>query len=223
MRLTDQTEMNTLTFALLFGSFVSLVHCTTLSDEISIEARRCPKGKVFTECLPCAGRINCANPNPTICPLVCIAGCTCAKGTILNEKTGKCVKNCSASVPVRPPVRRCPRGFVFSQCLSCGSRPLTCSDKKNNTFCPLVCVPGCDCPRGKVLDQTTGKCVKKCPKRCPIKGQVFKRCVTCPWNPFTCANPIHPCVKICLPGCECPNGQVLSQNGKSCVPLEQCI
>eukprot|EP00731_Ephydatia_muelleri_P031360 Em0022g874a len=218
--------MSILKPALLIGSFFlifSLVHCTPSSDEAATAAKRCPKGKVFTSCLPCAGTINCANPNPKVCPLVCIPGCTCAAGTILNEKTGKCVKNCTV------PVRSCPRGFVSTQCLSCGGRPLTCRDKANGGFCPLVCVPGCDCPKGKVLDQTTGQCVKKCratnatQTRCPIKGQVHKQCVECPGNPFTCANPSHPCTRICIPGCECPHGQVLDQKRNKCVRLEQCL
>ena len=116
----------------------------------------CPEGMVFfTKCLPCGGTINCANPNPIICPLVCKIGCACAEGTILNEETGQCVK--------------------------------------------------------------------KCPKNCPIKGQVYKRCVLCPRNPFTCDSPSHSCTKDCRPGCECPYGKVLDQKRNKCVPLDKCL
>ena len=189
------------------------------------------------ECIECGGTITCANPNPIVCPLICKIGCTCAEGTILDEKTGKCVETCppceffqtqlyrlplinayfnTNTVPIR-----CPIGFVFVRCLSCGNRPLTCDDHEL-TPCPRICLRGCDCPKGEVIDLTTGKCVSKKCQKCPFDGQVFKRCVDCPRNPFTCDSPIHGCTKNCRPGCECTNGEVLDLKGRSCVPLEEC-
>ena len=107
----------------------------------------------------------------------------------------------------------CPEGLVDQPCLSCGGRPLTCDDVLNGVQCPSVCEPGCECPSGTVLDQNTGRCVQDCSAPtdpiCPIQGQVFKQCVDCPEDPFTCANPPHGCIEICAPGCECPKGQVL--------------
>ncbi|KAL5505928.1 hypothetical protein EMCRGX_G007474 [Ephydatia muelleri] len=211
--------MSTLKLSLLIGLFgviVSLVHCAPSSDEISTAARRCPPGMVYSEeCIECGGTITCANPNPIICPLVCATGCTCAEGTILDEETGKCVETC----PLLP--IRCPNGFVFARCLSCGNRPLTCDDHEL-TLCSGICLPGCDCPEGQVLDLTAGKCVSKECQKCPFDGQVFKRCVNCPRNPFTCDSPFHPCTRDCLPGCECPFGEVLDLKGGRCVPLEEC-
>ena len=118
-------------------------------------------------------------------------------------------------------VPECSNGFLYRGCMSCGGRPRTCND----TFCPLVCVPGCDCPIGQVLNKATNRCVKSCSAvaGCPIKGQVFKTCVECYKNPFTCSSPSHGCYKICAPGCECPHGQVLDTNTNRCVPLRLCF
>ena len=119
--------------------------------------------------------------------------------------------------------QQCPNGFVQAQCLSCGNRPLTCADVLNNRACLFICTAGCDCPRGKVLDEKTGHCVENCSApSCPIRGQVFKECVECPGNPFTCANPNHLCSRICVQGCECPNGEVLDTRRRRCVPLQLC-
>ena len=123
--------------------------------------------------------------------------------------------------------RSCQKGLVFRPCLSCGRKPLTCEDVLNGVQCLSVCVPGCDCPRGTVLDQSTGRCVQDCSiptdPICPIQGQVFKQCVECPRSPFTCADPVHGCIEICAPGCECPHGQVLDEDAKRCVPLKLCL
>ena len=86
-----------------------------------------------------------------------------------------------------------------------------------------IIIPGCDCPKGKVLDQTTGKCVKECQNRCPIEGQVYKLCMDRPGDPATCANGFPLPIKECIHGCECPLGQVLNLTGERCVPPEQCL
>ena len=117
----------------------------------------------------------------------------------------------------------CPKGLRFTPCLSCGNRPLTCDDPPLSHDCASFCMPGCDCPVGKVLDQTTGECVSNECQRCPFEGQVVKSCVNCPWNPYTCDSHLHPCPLICLPGCECPDDEVLDLKGERCVPLEQCL
>ncbi|KAL5505913.1 hypothetical protein EMCRGX_G007458 [Ephydatia muelleri] len=215
--------MSTLKLSLLIGSLgviVSLVHCAPSSDEISTAARRCPPGMVYSkECIECGGTITCANPNPIICPAICKIGCTCAEGTIQDEETGQCVETC----PSTPSLPGCPYGLIFVECLSCGNRPLTCDDHEL-TPCPLICISGCDCPEGEVLDITTGKCVSKECQKCPFDGQVYKQCVSCPRNPFTCDSPFHSCTRDCLPGCECPFGEVLDLKGeRRCVPLEECI
>ena len=77
---------------------------------LSIMPAECPEGEVFSECKKCEE--TCAEPNP-ICPLTaaCIPGCECAKGTIRNEKTGKCVETCSPSGP------QFPRELHFQDCM----------------------------------------------------------------------------------------------------------
>lgn len=112
----------------------------------------CRKGEVFTQCQQCAGTVSCANPNPKICPLVCIPGCECAVGTIRNEKTGQCVTNCSASL------NGCPiQGQVRKQCVQCYGKPFTCNSPSHP--CPKICAAGCECPNGLVLDRKAKRCV----------------------------------------------------------------
>ena len=123
-------------------------------------------------------------------------------------------------------VHRCPKGLLYTRCLSCQNRPLTCMDKMHwpglcNVF--PFCISGCDCPKGKVLDQTTGKCVKECQNRCPIEGQVYKLCMDRPGDPATCANGFPLPIKECIHECECLLGQVLNLTGERCVPPEQCL
>ena len=60
----------------------------------------------------------------------------------------------------------CPvAGQVFSAC----ARPCrnTCDQLKSNVWCKAVCKPGCDCPKGQVIDKRINKCVRtrKCSTR----------------------------------------------------------
>ena len=55
---------------------------------------------------------------------------------------------------------------------------------------------------------------------CPIEGQVFTTCGSA--CPATCSNPNPICTKQCVARCECPQGTVLNEDIKACVPLEEC-
>ena len=54
---------------------------------------------------------------------------------------------------------------------------------------------------------------------CPVEGQVYKDCKGCP---STCDNPIVPCQPACVPGCGCPDGQVIDTEANKCVHPSQC-
>ena len=156
------------------------------------------------------------------CPVVCVPGCDCPGGTVLDQISGQCVEDCS-----KPTDPTCPiQGQVFKRCVDCPDDPFMCADP--NHGCIEFCKPGCECPQGQVLDWKTERCVpsEDCSKptdpTCPIQGQVFKQCVDCPDDPFTCARPPHGCIEICKPGCECPQGQVLDWKTERCVPSEDC-
>ena len=109
-------------------------------------------------------------------------------------------------------------GQVFKQCVNCPGNPFTCSSPHH--ACNKMCLAGCECPSGWLLDENVQKCVTTCTgspvPKCTILGQVYKECVNCPGNPFTCSSPQHPCNKMCLPGCECPYGWLLDQIANKC-------
>ena len=58
---------------------------------------------------------------------------------------------------------------------------------------------------------------------CPIEGQIRKECASPPSCHRTCnsTGPI-PCPRICINGCECPDGQVINENGTKCVTPNEC-
>ena len=110
---------------------------------------------------------------------------------------------------------------------SCGTAcPPTCSNP--NPICTKQCVPGCQCPRGTVLDEEQNRCVtkhhcSKTPKNstCDIEGQKFTSCGTA--CPPTCSNPDpRICTLQCVIGCQCPQGTVLDEEQNKCVTKDQC-
>ena len=61
----------------------------------------------------------------------------------------------------------CPyEGQVFMDCAPLC--PTTCSNKDVASRCPRVCVRGCGCPEGMVIDEEQRRCVM--PSQCPNKG-----------------------------------------------------
>ena len=172
-------------------------------------------GQVYKECVDCPGNpFTCSNPSHP-CNRMCLPGCECPSGLLLDEKAGKCVATCA-----NPVVPKCAiPGQVYKDCVDCPGNPFTCSNPSHP--CNRMCLPGCECPSGLLLDEKAGKCVATCAKpvvpKCAIPGQVYKDCVDCPGNPFTCSNPSHPCNRMCLPGCECPSGLLLDEKAGKCV------
>ena len=59
---------------------------------------------------------------------------------------------------------------------------------------------------------------------CPIKGQVRSECASHPSCHQTCTSTgPTPCPAICIVnGCECPNGTVIDEAKKECVPRREC-
>ena len=47
--------------------------------------------------------------------------------------------------------------------------PTTCSNMDVASPCPSVCVGGCGCPEGMVIDEEQRRCVM--PSQCPDKGK----------------------------------------------------
>ena len=61
----------------------------------------------------------------------------------------------------------CPyEGQVFMDCAPLC--PATCSNMSMASPCPRVCVEGCGCPEGMVIDEEQRRCVM--PSQCPNKG-----------------------------------------------------
>ena len=57
----------------------------------------------------------------------------------------------------------CPfKGQVYHECIGC---PPTCANYDQIVPCPLICLPGCACPTGTVLDEQSSTCVA--PEQCP--------------------------------------------------------
>ncbi|XP_019849765.1 PREDICTED: papilin-like [Amphimedon queenslandica] len=176
-------------------------------------------------CPPNVPLVNCfSDPCRTArCPLFpnarCIfdscGGCNAKFFVGRREVTNRC--NSHGSCPVD--------GQVFQECRSC---PATCSNPE--IACAAVCIPGCGCPDGKLIDEKNNICVDRedCSiegggtavgHSCPIAGQVFQRCRSCP---ATCSNPNRICTLECRPGCGCPPGHVIDEANKRCVPLDKC-
>ena len=67
--------------------------------------------------------------------------------------------------------------------------------------------------------RSTGALLQEATPQCSIPGQVYMKCGSA--CPPSCAVPQALCIiDICIPGCQCPTGTVLSEDG--CIPLEEC-
>ncbi|CAH1105971.1 unnamed protein product [Psylliodes chrysocephalus] len=102
----------------------------------------------------------------------CKPGCVCNPGFILDPEEGRrCI-----------PISQCPKIDLTSfkrdrdncmvnshplQCRSCCAPP-TCVTKviPNCQICPAICVPGCSCHPGFILDKPKGRCIRidQCPQ-----------------------------------------------------------
>ena len=63
--------------------------------------------------------------------------------------------------------------------------------------------------------------VTKTKHSCSVEGAVYSKCGG--GCPLTCGNPYIIClIQGCFPGCMCPDGQLIDEVKKRCVPQEQC-
>nr|XP_022910517.1 zonadhesin-like [Onthophagus taurus] len=119
----------------------------------------CPNNEYVNSCKnPCEA--TCRNPVDKICPIPqCIYGCSCKKGLVRDESSGKCIDQCYC--PKNPNTSKCEKGEEFS---TCGSlcEP-TCKNPQRT--CNSNCVKGCFCKRGYVRMFEDGGCVP--PGICP--------------------------------------------------------
>ncbi|KAJ1132150.1 hypothetical protein NDU88_010477 [Pleurodeles waltl] len=113
----------------------------------------------------------------------------------------------------------CGKNMEYSKCGS--SCPMTCDDVANLSgakMCAAMCVPGCFCKTGFVLND--GKCIPKSNCHCPQNAEY--RCLKCErtCEEVTGMGPPKACPKICILGCECKQGYALD-SGK-CIPQTKC-
>ncbi|XP_025015942.1 von Willebrand factor-like [Tetranychus urticae] len=133
----------------------------------------CPSPKIYNKG-GSARTPTCANPKPEVCTAVCVEGCFCPEGTLLNG-SGECVKNCSSSgsnssgsassasssassSSSSTSNPSCPNPKIYNKCGSACAP--TCAAPKPEA-CAQVCVEGCFCPEGTLLN-SSGECVKNC-------------------------------------------------------------
>nr|QZP43462.1 zonadhesin-like protein 1 [Pseudoips prasinana] len=201
------------------------------ASNICIPINQCPKpqcgvNEIYEECPDAlctpqyCSELGFPQPCPDIpdrCPGP--PGCVCANGYVRNKK-GRCI-----------PKANCPScGGDPNAVSGCGVCQKRCSNyNKGPIPCPRIClINACNCRKGFVLDDNTGKCVR--PEKCsPICGEdeVYSDCIQGGCEARNCSQlgrPI-PCVKIdskyCIKGCVCKEGTLRNDDG-ICVPEDQC-
>ena len=110
------------------------------------------------ECCP-----KCVPDNPDCSAVFCLQP-VCEGGEELVVPDGECCPRCQPVCTVK--------GQTFSSCASrcpriCNSPPV---------FCPAVCVEGCTCPSGQLIDTINNRCVSE--DKCPSRGKI---CMACCW------------------------------------------
>ena len=97
-------------------------------------------------------------------------------------------------------------------CPSCIPVPSNCS----NVITPTG--GRCNCPFCGGIHTYLVKCIIDSID-CPIEGQEYQQHVSCP---KTCDNPHLLCTTEDLPGCGCPNNQVIDETNNRCVHIDNC-
>ena len=120
--------------------------------------------------------------------------------------------------------------------------PTTCSNMGVASPCPSVCVKGCGCPDGMVINEEQRRCVM--PSQCPNKGMskfkpmklddlcyvnfVLSACplddqvITCSCHP-DCLRPYNnSCAAELCDVCACPPPTIADYITGKCVQPEQC-
>ncbi|CAF3556554.1 unnamed protein product [Adineta steineri] len=160
---------------------------------------QCTGGAVYSDCAPkCTQTCDqITTKNQTCYERNCIAGCSCPKGTYLDT-----------SNPNKP------------QCVSQGE--CTCYDPESNNYCV----------KNTVVTRACGNCT--CTNgQWDCESEDCETTITCPATQIYSTNALS-CPKTCdnmnswqncgvtFEGCTCPDGQVLSQDLKTCIPADTC-
>ncbi|XP_063923424.1 von Willebrand factor-like [Zophobas morio] len=114
----------------------------------------CKEHEQFTTCRHLCPEI-CNQTEIVYCILLCRgSGCNCAEGYV-RTKDGDCIPNTYCRL-------NCEKNAVYNACgTAC---PPTCTEPQKT--CGKQCVRGCFCKKNYVIDDNTGRCIKKvnCPK-----------------------------------------------------------
>ncbi|CAG5091378.1 Oidioi.mRNA.OKI2018_I69.PAR.g13019.t1.cds [Oikopleura dioica] len=196
-------------------------------------------GESEPACLPNSSYNECGTACPSVCGIpdadfcieVCVPGCFCDRGFILDEKDGVCISeddcNTNGTVTIPPLPEECPGDQVFqtSCCSTQGCSedfPVLCHSILPGGTCPRMCV----CPDDKLWDDKNQICVEEseCPKECPPGLEMKKACCsqqTCDNDPVLCLDlpPGGECPEMCT----CPDqSQTYDKESQTCVSRDEC-
>merc|ERR1712087_1047828 len=159
---------------------------------------------------------------PETCVEVCTEGCFCKKGYILSA-TGDCISEDLCKQEERGNCTFVKKNFEW---ITCGSKcPAVCG--KEPEMCAEVCIEGCFCKEGYILS-AAGKCISE--DQCKEVEEKEKACTakknyewsTCGSNcPAVCGQEPKICNLMCVEGCFCKEGYILSAAGE-CISEDQC-
>ncbi|CAL1266706.1 unnamed protein product [Larinioides sclopetarius] len=181
----------------------------------------CREDEVYLTCgSACPPTCSTLRRTDVACISLCVQGCFCRDGLVRNDQ-GECVE------PEECPQKKCPKNEEYSDCV------IPCNDCKTRGNCNfLVCNKGCDCREGYYRD-FNGRCIlsRQCPQILPTPpvstckaDEQYYECIpscdrTC--KAYRRKEKIF-CNQICISGCFCKDGLYLADDGKTCVPPEQC-
>ncbi|KAB0800118.1 hypothetical protein PPYR_07998 [Photinus pyralis] len=177
----------------------------------------CLENEEWGSCANPECKRTCQNTNEKVCS-DCFPGCVCRAGYIWDEILQECVPedHCSG----------CGINANMSSCTN-GCEP-TCQGPSPFP-CPAVCIPGCACLPGYLMDHHQGHCVlpSECSSVCPPRKTW---CRHLPSNRVTCQNMLYPQCnyqshenQTSYPGCVCKEGLILDELTNECIPLRHCL